>query len=77
MEQWKRRLINEEKELAYKIKKLTLFLNCDDAKGTADLSAEELLLMIDQLDAMRRYDEILRSRMELHHLIVEVKLDGN
>lgn len=75
MEQWKRRLINEEKELAYKIKKLTLFLNCD-AKGTADLSAEELLLMIDQLDAMRRYDEILRSRMELHHLIVEVKLDG-
>lgn len=76
MELWKRRMINEEKELAYKIRKLAQFLNCDDVKGTADLSAEELLLMIDQLDLMKRYDAILRMRMELHHLIVEVKLDG-
>lgn len=74
MEDWKRRLINEEKELAYKIKKLARFLN--DAEGTADLSAEEFLLMIDQVNLMIRYDEILRKRMELHHLIVEVKLDG-
>lgn len=76
MELWKRRLINEEKELSYKIRKLRLFLNCDDAKGTADLSAEELLLMIDQIDLMEKYDAILRMRMELHNLIVEVKLDG-
>lgn len=76
MELWKRRLINEEKELAYKIKKLTLFLNGDDVKDTSNLSAEELLLMIDQLNVMKRYDEILRLRMEHHHLIVEVKLDG-
>lgn len=76
MELWKRRLINEEKELAYKIRKLAQFLNCDDVKETADLSAKELLLMIDQLDLMKRYDAILRMRMELHHLIVEVTLDG-
>ncbi|MBO6077238.1 MAG: hypothetical protein J6P66_00615 [Bacteroidaceae bacterium] len=76
MEQWKKRLINEEKELAYKIRKLTLFLNGDDVKDTSNLSTQELLLMIDQLNVMKRYDEILRLRMEQHHLIVEVKLDG-
>jgi len=76
MEDWKRRLINEEKELAYKIRKLARFLNSVDVEGTADLSSEEFLLMIEQVNIMIRYDRILRSRMELHHLIVEVKLDG-
>ncbi len=76
MEDWKRRLINEEKELAYKLRKLAQFLNSNDAADTSNLSAEEFHLMIEQLNVMIRYDEILRKRMELHHLIVEVKLDG-
>lgn len=76
MDDWKRRLINEEKELKYKIDKLYRFLKAADRDGASDIDSENLLLMLDQLDAMVRYDLILRKRMELYHLIVEVKLDG-
>lgn len=76
MEDWKRRLINEEKELKYKIDKLYRFLRVADRDGASDIDSENLLLMLDQLDAMVRYDTILRKRMELYHLIVEVKIDG-
>lgn len=76
MDEWKRRLINEEKELKYKIDKLYRFLRAADRDGASDIDSENLLLMLDQLDAMVRYDTILRKRMELYHLIVEVKIDG-
>lgn len=76
MDDWKRRLINEEKELKYKIDKLYRFLRAADRDGASDIDSENLLLMLDQLDAMVRYDTILRKRMELYHLIVEVKIDG-
>lgn len=76
MELWKKRLISEEKELAWKIRRLRSFLNCDTGKGTAEISGEELIMMIDQLHFMENYDAVLRARMEMHHLILEVKNDG-
>ena len=77
MEDWKKRMISEERELCRKINKLSRFLNNEQARSAADLSSEELLLMIDQLDLMQRYDAILRHRMEMHNLIVEVIPDGS
>lgn len=50
MDEWKRRLINEEKELKYKIDKLYRFLKAADRDGASDIDSENLLLMLDQLD---------------------------
>lgn len=76
MENWKRRMINEEKELNHKINLLSRFLRAVDRDGASDISTEELMLMFEQFDVMVRYDTILRKRMEMHQLIVEVKTDG-
>ena len=76
MELWKKRLISEEKELAWKIRRLRSFLNCDTGKGTAEISVKELIMIFDQLHFMENYDAVLRARMEMHHLILEVKNDG-
>lgn len=76
MELWKKRLISEEKELAWKIRRLRSFLNCDTGKGTTEISVKELIMIFDQLHFMENYDAVLRARMEMHHLILEVKNDG-
>ena len=64
------------KKLAWKIRRLRSFLNCDTGKGTAEISGEELMMLYDQLHFMENYDAVLLARMEMHHLILEVKNDG-
>lgn len=71
MNDWKKRMITEERELKSKIVKLYRFLCAAKLEGASDIDAENLLLMHDQLDAMVRYHTILKKRMELYNLIIE------
>ena len=61
-EGWKKRLIAEQKELKEKIDRLATFIRSDEF---AQLSAEHSAMLNLQLAVMRRYDYVLRRRINL------------
>lgn len=61
MEDWKKRVIEEEKELNEKIVKLSNFGNTDTFKN---LDITDKFLLERQYQVMKDYDSILKSRIE-------------
>ena len=60
MESWQQRVIDEEKELSIKIKKLDSFVTTDSFENLSSLNKE---LLVIQLFAMKHYDAILNKRI--------------
>jgi len=59
-----KRLINEKNELGDKLRKLTKFIN-EKSNDHSDISKDAWDLLVDQLDVMGKYFEIVGKRLSL------------
>lgn len=59
---WQQRIINEKKELDERIEKLKLFIATNEK--FKELQPRKRALLVEQLEVMRTYSDILAARLE-------------